>query len=300
MANKEISALTAAATLDGTELVHVKQGANSRRTTLQAIANLASASVTAWKQVVRVATVSAGTLASSFEAGDTVDGVTLAAGDRILIKDQVAGAENGIYIVEASGSPTRASDANTGSELVGALVPVSEGTSNADRIFQCTTNATITLGSTSLTFAQFRGAPFRGAMVKKAADQTGANYSAGVAIAWDGEVYDTDSIHDNVTNNTRLTVPAGVSYVRVGCNLSLAAVTTDVVITLDILKNGVSSFDGATGDKSSTGTTIPLLSLSSGPVPVSASDYFEARLTTGDTSITVTAAASNFWLEIID
>jgi len=60
------------------------------------------------KQAVRVATTAAGTLASSFENGDSIDGITLATGDRILIKDQADPAENGIYIVAASGAPSRA------------------------------------------------------------------------------------------------------------------------------------------------------------------------------------------------
>lgn len=107
-----------------------------------------------WKQAVRVATTANGTLASAFENGDTVDGVTLATGDRILIKNQSSGAENGIYTVNASGAPTRATDADSGAELVNASVYVSEGTTNADTQWTCTTNATITLGSTSLAFAQ--------------------------------------------------------------------------------------------------------------------------------------------------
>lgn len=107
-----------------------------------------------WKQAVRAATTVAGTLASSFENGDTVDGVTLATGNRILIKNQSSGAENGIYTVNASGAPTRATDADAGSELVNATMYVSEGTTNADTQWTCTNNATPTLGSTSLTFAQ--------------------------------------------------------------------------------------------------------------------------------------------------
>ncbi len=114
----------------------------------------ASASGLSWKQAVRVATSSAGTLATSFENGDTVDGVTLATGNRILIKNQAAPADNGIYVVAASGAPTRATDANTGAELVNASMYVSEGTTNADTNWTCTTNATITLGSTGLTFVQ--------------------------------------------------------------------------------------------------------------------------------------------------
>jgi hypothetical protein len=108
-----------------------------------------------WKQPVRVATTVAGTLASSFEAGDTIDGVVLVAGDRILIKNQAAGAENGIYTINASGAPTRATDADSGAELVNASCFVSEGSSNADTQWVCTNNATPTLGSTALSFAQF-------------------------------------------------------------------------------------------------------------------------------------------------
>jgi hypothetical protein len=96
----------------------------------------------------------AGTLASSFENGDAIDGVTLATGDRILVKNQSDGTENGIYVVAASGAPTRATDADAGSELAGATVIVREGTTNADQGFTCTNDGTITLGSTALAFVQ--------------------------------------------------------------------------------------------------------------------------------------------------
>lgn len=107
-----------------------------------------------WKQAVRAATTAAGTLASSFENGDTIDGVTLATSDRILIKNQSSASENGIYVVNASGAPTRATDADAGAELVNATLYVSEGTANGDTQWTCSTNAPITVGSTSLTFAQ--------------------------------------------------------------------------------------------------------------------------------------------------
>ncbi len=108
-----------------------------------------------WKQAVRAATTVAGTLSSSFENSDTIDGVTLATGDRILIKNQANGAENGIYVVAASGAPSRATDADSAAEILQASVFVEEGTANADTQWVLTTNATITLGSTTLTFAQF-------------------------------------------------------------------------------------------------------------------------------------------------
>lgn len=110
-----------------------------------------------WKQSVRAATTANGTLASAFENGDTIDGVVLATGNRILIKNQSTASENGIYTVNASGAPTRASDADTGAELVNASVYVSEGTTLADTQWTCTTNAPITVGSTSIAFAQVTG-----------------------------------------------------------------------------------------------------------------------------------------------
>jgi hypothetical protein len=111
------------------------------------------------KDSVRAATTTAGTLSTSFANGSVVDGVTLATGNRILIKDQNTGSENGIYTVNASGSPTRATDADTSAEVTaGMFTFVAEGTTNADSGWVLTTNDTITLGTTALTFAQFSGA----------------------------------------------------------------------------------------------------------------------------------------------
>lgn len=105
-----------------------------------------------WKQSVVVATTATGTLATAFANGQTVDGVVLTTGMRILLKNQSTGSENGIYTVNASGAPTRATDADVGSELVAASVTVERGTANADKLFVCT-NDTITIGATSIVFA---------------------------------------------------------------------------------------------------------------------------------------------------
>ncbi len=111
-----------------------------------------------WKASVRATTIAAGTLATSFANGSVIDGVTLATGDRILIKDQAAGAENGLYTVNASGAPTRSSDADTSAEVTpGLAVVVEEGTINADTLFILTTNGTIVLDTTALTFAGLSG-----------------------------------------------------------------------------------------------------------------------------------------------
>jgi hypothetical protein len=108
-----------------------------------------------WKQAVRVATTANGTLATAYENGDTVDGVTLATGDRILLKNQTTSSENGIYTVNATGAPTRATDFDAAAEVAGAIVAVREGTANANTAWQMTTDGAITIDTTGLTWAQF-------------------------------------------------------------------------------------------------------------------------------------------------
>ena len=110
------------------------------------------------KASVRVATTSAGTLGTSFANGQTVDGVTLVTGDRILIKNQAAPADNGIYVVASSGAPARATDFDAWAEIPGGFCFVEEGTTNADTGWVCTSNAGGTLGSTAVAFTQFSGA----------------------------------------------------------------------------------------------------------------------------------------------
>lgn len=144
-----------------TELDFTGTGVTASRATNKITVNIpgTTSTVLSWKDTVRAATTVAGTLATSFENGDTIDGVTLATNDRILIKNQASGAENGIYTVNASGAPTRSTDADVAAELVGAACFVSEGTANADKIFFCTTNAPITLNTTPLVFSQVATSP---------------------------------------------------------------------------------------------------------------------------------------------
>lgn len=108
----------------------------------------------AWKQSVRVATTANGALATAFANGQSIDGVTLATGNRILIKNQTTGTENGIYTVNASGAPTRATDADTAAELRSATVFVEEGSTQSDTAWNQTAD-NITIGTTALTFVRF-------------------------------------------------------------------------------------------------------------------------------------------------
>lgn len=111
-----------------------------------------------WKKAVRAATTATGTLATAFENGDTIDGVVLATGDRILLKNQTTGQNNGIYVVNASGAPTRAEDFDASDEIMGALVFVIAGTANAGKLFRNTNTSAPTIGTTPLTFSEFSAA----------------------------------------------------------------------------------------------------------------------------------------------
>lgn len=108
----------------------------------------------AWKIPARVASTENVTIASP---GATIDGVTLASGDRVLLKNQTAGAENGIYAwTGATTAMTRTSDADAVAELLVAIVLVTQGTVNRDTIWQQTADA-ITLGTTAITWAPMGG-----------------------------------------------------------------------------------------------------------------------------------------------
>jgi hypothetical protein len=105
-----------------------------------------------WKTWVRVASTANVNLASP---GASIDGVSLAVGDRFLAKSQTAGAENGLYTWNgATAAATRAYDMNTAEEVVGAVVHVIAGTVNGGKIFRNTNTATPTLETTALTFAE--------------------------------------------------------------------------------------------------------------------------------------------------
>lgn len=103
-----------------------------------------------WKESVRVATTASVAIATALNAGDTIDGVTLAAGDRVLVAVQATGSQNGIYI--AGASPARAPDFDESDEVMGALVYVREGTANAGRIYRNTNTSAPTIGTTAITF----------------------------------------------------------------------------------------------------------------------------------------------------
>ena len=143
------------------------------------------------KESVRVATTAAGTLATSFANGETVDGITLATGDRILIKTQADGSENGIYTVNASGAPTRATDFDSTTEVTaGAFTFIEEGTTNASTGFVLSTTGSITVGTTAMAFTQF---------------SSSAVITAGTGLSKSGSELSVDAAQTQITSVGTLT-----------------------------------------------------------------------------------------------
>ncbi len=106
-----------------------------------------------WKDSVVVATTGNITLSGT----QTIDGIAVVAGDRVLVKDQTNQKENGIYVVD-SGAWSRASDMDASSEFSGSAVFVQQGTVNSDTGYVCTNDGDVTVGTTNITFTQFTGA----------------------------------------------------------------------------------------------------------------------------------------------
>nr|BAR17969.1 Phage-related tail fibre protein [uncultured Mediterranean phage uvMED] len=103
--------------------------------------------------IVRAASTGNISLSSDLQNGDTLDGVTLATNDKVLIKSQSDNTQNGIYKVVASGTASRDPDFDTVDELAGQMIIVKEGSVNADSFHLCTTDSG-TIGSAAITFTQ--------------------------------------------------------------------------------------------------------------------------------------------------
>lgn len=142
----------------------------------------------------------------------TIDGVTLVAGDRVLLKNQTASSENGIYVA-ATGAWSRSTDANVNSEVVaGMAVWVNEGTTNGDSRWVLTTNGAITLGTTLLTFTK---------------DFQASDIVAGAGLTKSGNQLDIGGTANRITVNTD-TIDIASTYVGQNTITTLGTVTTGV------------------------------------------------------------------------
>ena len=131
------------------------------------------------------------------------------------------------------------------------------------------------------------GDTYSGANVTKSGDSTGINATSGHTIAWDSELDDTGGWHDNVTNNTRLTVPSGVTRVRLSLNVHVQNIASWFYLRFN--KNGSNTYEGMVEAQwlALGGTGLHEYHIMTGDIPVSAGDYFEAIVFTGDSSIDI-------------
>ena len=159
------------------------------------------------KASVRVATTANITLSGA----QTIDGVVVSAGDRVLVKNQTAGAQNGIYDV-AVGAWTRSTDSDTSGEFnSGAFTFVEEGTTNGGRGYVLTTANPITLGTTSLAFTMF--------------SSSGA-ITAGTDLSFSGTTLNVNVDGSSITTNGSNQLAIHSSYVGQSSITTLGTITT--------------------------------------------------------------------------
>lgn len=199
------------------------------------------------KASVVAATTTNGTLATAFANGQTVDGVTLATGNRILIKNQTDATANGIYTVNASGAPTRSTDMDNGSEFPSAYVFVEQGTVNADTGWVCTNNSPVTLGTTNIVWAQFSGA---------------GTYTANNGVLLTGSVFsfapESGKGLQTSANGAaiKLATTSGLnvaSDLAVGAGNGITVLTNTVAIDTAVV---VSKYNASVGDGAATSYTV--------------------------------------------
>jgi hypothetical protein len=168
------------------------------------------------KGSVRAATTTTGTLASSFANGSVIDGVTLATSNLILIKDQASPAENGVYTVNASGAPTRATWMDAASEIDGVYVAVEDGTTLAGTLW-ITVSEVSTLNTDAITFTQIQTSGTIGGTIAagKVGYGSGANtLTSTTNFAFDGTalIVGTTATATNTMFTTRGTTTGSTNY----------------------------------------------------------------------------------------
>lgn len=201
------------------------------------------------------------------------------------------------YLIEAidgSGDRTGAWESGLGTySAANTLTRTTvHNSSNADAIvtFAAGTKR-VMLAKTSTSFN------FRGASVRKAANQTGQNFTTATAVTWDTEDYDTDAFHDTGANTSRMTIPTGLTYIKLLAGVRLANVTASLSVLLSIRKNGTTIVAEAA---STSSFTTPALEVATAVIAAVSTDYFEVMITVvTDTSVDIVAVGSFFALEVI-
>jgi hypothetical protein len=208
-----------------------------------------------WKASVRVATTAAITLSGT----QTIDGVAVVAGDRVLVKDQASAPTNGVYVV-AAGAWARATDFDDSTEVTAAAaVPIEAGTTNGDAVFILTTDGTITVGTTALAFSRLGGSGVsytagNGLQLSGSAFSVKPKTSGGIVVDADG--VSIDQGYTGLAKRYSVNVPTSTS-----------ATITHNLGTLDVLVEVVEVSTGATveADVVRTNTNVVTLGFAVAP-----------------------------------
>lgn len=198
-----------------------------------------------WKNNVRCGSTGNVALTTGLVNGQVIDGVTLVTGDRVLLKDQTTGLQNGIYIAVASGTGVRAVDADASSEVTaGMAVTIAEGTVNADKSYVLTTNDPIVLDTTTLVFGLLGG---------------GTTYSAGNGLSLSSNTFNVVAGSGIIADGTSTRIDPSVVpkkfATNVGDGSSTAITITHNLGTRDVI---IQLFLGATPwNQELTDITLP-------------------------------------------
>jgi hypothetical protein len=235
------------------------------------------------KPSVRCATSANVDLATALASGEVVDDITLATGDRVLVKHQTEQKENGIYVVNAVGAPSRAADLAAGSRAAGAFVFVESGTVLQDSGFVCTTDSDAdtvgdNVGGDTLQWTAFSGA--------------GA-FTAGVGLTKTGTLFDVNgdfgTINVSTTGNLALSTD---KFVVTGASGDVSVNTDKFTIagaSGDVSVNaGTFTIAGASGN-TVVGGTLGV----TGAATMSATCNVVGDMSVNSTKFTVAAATGN-------
>jgi hypothetical protein len=215
----QIAAPTAARTMNNQQITGLADPSNPQDAATKAYVD-ASAQGLDVKGSVKAASIGANVTLPPGGASFTLDGVTTANGDRVLLKDQTTPAQNGIYVVSGIGTAavlTRSADADSSAEVTpGMFTFVEQGTVNADSGWVLTTDAPITLGTTGLAFAQFSGA---------------GSITAGAGLTKTGNslAVNVDSSSIEINANTLRVKALGITNAMLAGAIDLAAKVTGLL-----------------------------------------------------------------------
>lgn len=195
-----------------------------------------------WKESVQAATTTNGTLTTAYANGQVIDGYTLQTNDRILVKNQSTAADNGIYIVNASGAPTRTGDGSQGVLTTNATVRINNGSVNIDTAWTLVTVGTITVGTTAQSWVRSdSGTPYSaGNGLSLAANTFAVVPGPGILADGTNTRIDTSVVvrkySQNIGDGTSTSIVVTHSlfravHVMLYDNTTFAVVDTDVALT---------------------------------------------------------------------